>query len=135
MKKESKSAVSTQPTVTLNVINSLAAGIDVGSTFHMVAVGQDKDNDVVKFGVTTPDLHDMAKFLASKNIQTVAMESTGYYWIPLYWMLISYDFKVIVVNPTDIKRINAPKTDVKDAQWIQTLHSAGFLKASLSPLQ
>lgn len=130
MKKESKPAKATPTTVTLDVINFNAAGIDVGSKFHMVAVGQDKDKDVVKFGVTTPDLHEMAKFLSSRNIEAVAMESTGYYWIPLYWMLVSYDFKVIVVNPRDIKRINGPKTDVKDAQWIQKLHTAGFLKAS-----
>ena len=130
MKKESKPAKATPTTVTLDVINFNAAGIDVGSKFYMVAVGQDKDKDVIKFGVTTPDLHEMAKFLSSRNIEAVAMESTGYYWIPLYWMLVSYDFKVIVINPRDIKRINGPKTDVKDAQWIQKLHTAGFLKAS-----
>ena len=73
MKKESKPAKATPTTVTLDVINFNAAGIDVGSKFHMVAVGQDKDKDVVKFGVTTPDLHEMAKFLSSRNIEAVAM--------------------------------------------------------------
>lgn len=130
-----KKTISTQDspapsTMTLPVLNAQAAGIDVGSRFHVVAVGQDKDKDVYTFGVTTPDLHEMAKFLQSRNIQTIAMESTGYYWIPLYWMLQSYDFKVMVVNPSDIKRINAPKTDVQDARWIQKLHALSLLKPS-----
>ena len=71
----------------LPVVNAHAAGIDVGSRFHVVAVGQDKDKDVQQFGVTTPDLHDLCQYMQSRGILRVAMESTGYYWIPLYWML------------------------------------------------
>ena len=58
------------------------------------------------------------------------MESTGYYWIPLFWMLQSYGFEVMVVNPTDVKRYNRPKTDVLDACWLQQLHALGLLKSS-----
>ncbi len=117
-------------TMSLPIINTRAAGIDIGSRFHVVAVGQDKEKDMATFGVTTPDLHELAQFLKSRSIQSIAMESTGYYWIPLYWMLKSYDFDVIVINSADIKRINAPKTDPKDARWLQKLHALGLLKAS-----
>ena len=130
MKKENNSKDSSQPTVLMPKINAFAAGIDVGSKFHVVAVGQDKEKEVRTFGVTTPDLHEMAKFLRSHNIDKVAMESTGYYWIPLYWMLVSYDFQVMVINPTAIKCFNRPKTDILDAMWIQQLHTLNLLKAS-----
>ena len=118
-----------QGTLEVPVINAHAAGIDVGSRFHVVAVGQTKA-DVAQFGVTTPDLHDLAKFLQSRGVKSVALESTAYYWIPLFWMLQSYGFEVIVINPSDLKRFNAPKTDIKDAQWLHRLHALGLLKAS-----
>lgn len=114
--------------MTLPVVNAHAAGIDVGSRFHMVAVGQDREGDVCQFGVTTPDLHQMCGHLHSRGVRKVAMESTGYYWIPLYWMLHSYNFEVIVVNPADIKKFR--KTDVEDARWIWQLHTLGLLKSS-----
>lgn len=126
--RQKKSVPSTVTMVSMPVVNAKAAGIDVGSRFHMVAVGQDKAKDVVSFGVTTPDLHDLCQFLTKSGIQKVAMESTGYYWIPLYWMLQSYGFETIVVNPSDIKKFK--KTDVDDALWIQQLHTLGLLNAS-----
>lgn len=128
MPRQKKSPAGTVSTVSLPLVNAKAAGIDVGSRFHMVAVGQDKVNDVVEFGVTTPDLHELCQFLTKSGIQKVAMESTGYYWIPLFWMLQSYGFETIVVNPADVKKFK--KTDVSDALWIQQLHTIGVLTAS-----
>lgn len=125
-KKVSKSDSAT--TMTLPVVNAQAAGIDVGSRFHVVAVGQDREQDVRQFGVTTPDLHELCQYLQSRGIKNVALESTGYYWIPLYWMLHSYAFDTIVVNPADIKKFK--KTDVEDARWIRQLHALGLLKPS-----
>lgn len=116
--------------VSLPIINANAAGIDVGSRFHLVAVGQDKGQDVRQFGVTTPDLHELCSFMQSRGVRQVVMESTAYYWIPLFWMLQSYDFEVIVINPSDVKRYNRPKTDVMDACWLQQLHTLGLLKSS-----
>lgn len=116
--------------MTLPVVNLHAAGIDVGSRFHVVAVGQNKEQDAQQFGVTTPDLHDLCAYLQSRGIRHIVMESTGYYWIPLFWMLQSYGFEVMVVNPTDVKRYNRPKTDVLDACWLQQLHTLGLLKSS-----
>jgi transposase len=72
----------------------------------------------------------MAQFLQSHQVKTVVMESTAYYWIPVFWMLQSYDLEVIVINPSDVKRFNAPKTDIKDARWLHKLHALGLLKAS-----
>jgi transposase len=85
MSKKQKSTGSSVNMVSLPVVNPQTAGIDVSSRFHMVAVGQDKDADVKEFGVTTPDLHTLCQYLQGRNIQKVVMESTGYYWIPLFW--------------------------------------------------
>jgi transposase len=120
---------SKQSTMLVDVINPYAAGIDVGSRFHMVAVGQTEDS-VVKFGVTTSDLHALCEHLKKHGVTSVALESTAYYWIPLFWMLQSYDLACIVINPSDIKSFNRPKTDVKDSRWLHKMHSLGLLKAS-----
>lgn len=130
MSKKQRSKGSSVSMVSLPVVNPQAAGIDVSSRFHMVAVGQDKDEDVTEFGVTTPDLHTLCQYLQGRHIQKVVMESTGYYWIPLFWMLQSYGFEVMVINPADIKCYNRPKTDVLDACWMQQLHTLGLLKSS-----
>lgn len=130
MAKQKQSASPPQGTMTMPVLNAHAAGIDVGSRFHVLAVGQDKTKDMATFGVTTPDLHQLAQFLQNRGVRTVALESTAYYWIPLFWMLQSYGMEVVVVNPTDIKRIGGGKTDARDARWLQKLHALGLLKAS-----
>lgn len=127
--KQAKKAPS-QSTMTMPVVHAHAGGIDIGSRFHVVAVGQDKEKDMATFGVTTPDLHQLAQHLQRRGVQTVALESTAYYWIPLFWMLQSYGIEVIVVNPTDIKRIGGPKTDARDARWLQKLHALGLLQPS-----
>lgn len=119
----------------LSVINPDAAGIDVHSDMHMVCVPADRDdNPVRQFGANTADLHELVAWLTKCRIKTVALESTGVYWIPLYELLESAGFQVHLVEPGQLSRCGArPKTDVLDAQWIQRLHSYGLLRASFRP--
>ena len=119
-------------TVKFSKVNPHAAGIDVGSKSHWVCAGQGQDK-VREFSVFTEDLHQMAKWLKSLGIQTIAMESTGVYWKSLFLLLQDYDFEVILVNATHIKNVRGKKTDVQDCQWIWQLHSAGLLSASFQP--
>jgi transposase len=119
----------------LNVINPDAAGIDVHSNMHMVCVPADRDaNPVRQFGANTADLHELAAWLRNCHIKTVALESTGVYWIPLFELLEAEGFEVHLVEPGQLSRCGArPKTDVLDAQWIQRLHSYGLLRGSFRP--
>ena len=119
----------------LNVINPDAAGIDVHSDMHMVCVPADRDpNPVRQFGGNTADLQEIVAWLKNGRIKTVALESTGVYWIPLFELLESEGFDVNLVEPGQLSRCGArPKTDVLDAQWIQRLHSYGLLRASFRP--
>jgi transposase len=128
-KKGIKSSTPPQATMEIAVVNPHAAGIDIGSKFHLAAVGQRKE-DLIEAGITTPELHELAQALKRRGIRTVAMESTGYFWIPVAMLLRDYDFEVIVVNGAATKGINRPKTDPKDARWIQKLHTLGMLKPS-----
>lgn len=118
------------------VINSKAAGIDISSKDHYVCVPAAKRKDygeVRTFGSYTVNLHEIANWLKEHKITTVAMESTGVYWIELFSVLKSYGFEVLLVNAHHIKNVPGRKTDVKDAQWIQKLHSYGFLNGSFQP--
>ena len=119
----------------LSVVNPDAAGIDVHSNMHMVCVPVDRDvNPVRQFGANTADLQEIAAWLKKCRVKTVAMESTGVYWIPLFELLESEGFEVYLVEPGQLSRCGArPKTDVLDAQWIQRLHSYGLLRASFRP--
>jgi transposase len=119
----------------LTLINPDAAGIDVHSNMHMVCVPADRDAKPVRqFGANTADLHEIAAWLKKCGVKTVAMESTGVYWIPLFEFLESQGFQVNLVEPGQLSRCGArPKTDVLDAQWIQRLHSYGLLRASFRP--
>ena len=114
------------------IVNLKAAGIDVGSRSFFVCVGQGV-NDVREFGIFTCDLHEIAKFLMNLGIETVAMESTGFYWKPLFVLLEDYGFEVILVNARHIKNVKGRKTDVVDSRWIQLLHCLGLLSASFQP--
>ena len=119
----------------LNVINPDAAGIDVHSDMHMVCVPADRDaNPVRQFGANTADLQEIVTWLKKCRVRTIALESTGVYWIPLFELLESEGFEVNLVEPGQLSRCGArPKTDVLDAQWIQRLHSYGLLRASFRP--
>ena len=104
----------------LDVINPDAAGIDVHSDMHMVCVPADRDaNPVRQFGANTADLQEIVTWLKECHVTTVALESTGVYWIPLFELLESEGFEVNLVEPGQLSRCGArPKTDVLDAQWI-----------------
>lgn len=111
-----------------------AAGLDVGATFHVVAVAPDRDAEPVRtFKSFTGDLHALADWLKSVGISSVAMESTGVYWIPVFEILEAAGFEVLLVNARDVKNVPGRKTDVNDAQWLQQLHQHGLLRGSFRP--
>jgi len=118
--------------ISMEIVNPHAAGIDVGSRSHWVAVGQ-QEKDIREFGVFNQDLFEMADWLREKQVKTIAMESTGTYWQNLYAVLISKGFHVILCNGKFTKNIKGKKTDVKDCQWMQKLHSLGLLSSSFLP--
>jgi transposase len=117
-------------------VNLNAAGIDVGSGSHYVAVGEGRDaegRDVRQFGAFTSDLEALADWLTRCGIETVAMESTGVYWIPLFELLSERGFAVKLVDPRQLKHVPGRKTDILDCQWIQQLHTFGLLAAAFRP--
>ena len=115
-------------------MNTNAAGIDIGSGEHWVAVPEDRDDKPVrKFGCFTAELHAMADWLENCGIETVAMESTGVYWIPVFQILESHGFEVKLVNAKHVKNVPGRKTDVLDCQWLQRLHTYGLLSGSFRP--
>lgn len=118
--------------ISLDVVNKNAAGIDIGSRSHWVAVGQ-TDDLIKEFGVYNENLYELADWLTQHNIATVAMESTGNYWQNLHAVLIAKGFEVTLCNGKFTKNIKGKKTDVKDCQWIQKLHSLGLLSGSFLP--
>jgi transposase len=108
-----------------------AAAIDIGATMHVAAVGPDQYPDPVRsFGTFTGDLHRLADWFEECGVRTVAMESTGVYWIPVFEILDQRGFEVILVNARDAKHVPGRKTDISDAQWLQRLHEYGLLRAS-----
>jgi transposase len=118
----------------LTVINPTAAGIDVSDVEMMVAFPINSEQlEVRAFGCFTRDLHSIVKCLKENGITTVAMESTGVYWVSLFLLLQEYDFEVFLVNAKHVKNVTGRKDDESDAEWIQKLHSCGLLKASFQP--
>jgi len=118
----------------LSVINPTAAGIDVSDKEMMVAypIGLEK-LEIRAFGCFTRDLHSLARCLKSHGVTTVAMESTGVYWVALFLLLQEYGFEVYLVNAKHTKNVTGRKEDESDAEWIQKLHSCGLLRASFQP--
>ena len=113
-----------------------AAGIDIGSAAHFVAVPPDRDDEPVReFASFTADLHRLADWLDSCCVDTVAMESTGVYWIPLYELLDSRGFTVLLVNARHVKNVSGRKSDVLDCQWLQQLMSFGLLRGAFRPAE
>jgi len=128
-------AIPTTPSLDqLEQVNRNAAGIDLGATMHYVAVppGRDPEGDVRCFETFTADLQAIADWLERCGVDTVAMESTGVYWIPLYDLLEERGFEVLLINPADFKKFRR-KTDVSDCQWLQILHTFGLLRGSFRP--
>jgi len=119
---------------TIDLVRPNAAGIDIASEVHYVSVPDNRDSPSVrKFGSFTEDLHKMAQWLKQCNIETVAMESTGIYWVQPYLILEEYGFEVYLVNARHIKNVSGRKSDVQDCQWIRQLHSYGLLNRSFQP--
>jgi transposase len=120
----------------LEHINKMAAGIDIGSKSHWVAVPEGCDKVCVReFKSFTTDLYELADWLEECGIETVAMESTGVYWIPLYEILESRGFEVRLVDARHVKNVSGRKTDVLDCQWLQQLHTYGLLNGAFRPNQ
>jgi transposase len=120
----------------LHCLNPNAAGVDVGATEIYIAVPVDRDPQPVRhFSTFTEDLHAAADWLKSCQIETVAMESTGVYWIPLFQILEARGFQVSLVNARYVKNVPGRKSDVSDCQWLQYLHSVGLLRGSFRPEQ
>jgi hypothetical protein len=117
-------------------VHTRAAGIDIGSRFHVVAVAPDlAEVPVQTFNGFTGDLHLLADWLMAVGVTTVAMESTGIYWIPLFEILEARGLEVLLVNARQVKQVPGRKTDVNDAQWLQQLHQFGLLRGSFHPAQ
>src|SRR4051812_22710180 len=116
------------------MVNPNAAAIDVGATMHMAAVRADRAPEPVRsFGTFTADLHRLVDWFMECGVETVVMESTSVYWIPVFELLDARGFAVHLVNARDAKHVPGRKTDVSDAQWLQRLHSYGLLRASFRP--
>ncbi len=123
------------PTINgLPVINPRAAGIDIGARFHVAAVPSAlSDQPIQTFQAFTVDLKRMADWLVSIGIESVVMESTGVYWVPVFEVLESAGLDVIVANARETRSVPGRKSDINDAQWLQRLHACGLLRASFRP--
>ena len=115
-------------------VNLNAAGIDVGASSHFVAVPADRAEPPVReFADFTADLYRLAEWLTECGVETLVMESTGVYWIPLFGVLEERGFEVMLVDPQRIKNVSGRKTDVVDCQWLQQLHTYGLLSGAFRP--
>jgi transposase len=121
----------------LPITHRHAAGIDIGGSSHWVCVGFTEDDDsplVRELPAHTAGLQQIVAFLRAHDISTVAMEATGIYWVPLYELLESEGFEVLLVDPSYTKQVKGrPKTDKRDAQWIYRLHAVGLLAGAFRP--
>ena len=125
-----------QPRAVLSITHPNAAGIDIGSAAHFVAVPPDRDDEPVRqFASFTVDLNGIADWLQACGVDTVAMESTGVYWIPLFELLESRGFTVLLVNARHVKNVSGRKSDVLDCQWLQQLMSYGLLGGAFRPTE
>jgi transposase len=118
----------------LQQVNLNAAAIDIGSSSHFVAVPEGRDSvSVREFATFTADLHHLADWLQQCGIDTVVMESTGVYWIPVFELLEQRGFLVLLVDARKVKNVSGRKTDVLDCQWLQQLHTFGLLQGAFRP--
>lgn len=129
----SKDKIKSKPSG-LPIIHPFAAGIDIGSRFHVVAVSPDLcDEPVQTFQAFTSDLQRMAAWLVATGTKTVEMESTGVYWVAAYEVLESQGLEVVLANAREARAVPGRKSDVNDAQWLPRLHACGLLRASFRP--
>jgi len=130
----SNKATITQAAQEMPQINLNAAGIDIGSREHAVAVPPGRDTQSVRiFSSFTDSFHEILAWLRKCQINTVAMESTGVYWIPIYEFLEENGIECVLVNARHIKNVTGRKTDILDCQWIQQLHAYGLLSGAFRP--
>ena len=119
----------------LTIAHPNAAGIDIGCASHFVAVPPDRDDESVReFPSFTVDLNALADWLTTCGVDTVVMESTGVYWIPLFELLESRGFTVLLVNARHVKNVSGRKSDVLDCQWLQQLMTYGLLRGAFRPV-
>lgn len=122
--------------ISLEVVHPDAAGIDIGNESHYVAVPPSRDAEAVRrFGCVTAELREMVAWLKECGIRTVAMQSTGVYWIPVYDLLEEGGLEVYLVNARETKNLPGKKTDVQESQWLMRLHTYGLLRNSFRPTQ
>src|SRR5438309_2105833 len=122
--------------LSLEVVHPDAASIDIGNESHYVAVPPNRDSQPVqRFGCTTVELKAMAHWLKQCRIHTVAMQSTGVYWIAVFDILEQAGFEVYLVNARDTKNLPGRKSDVQESQWLMKLHTYGLLRNSFRPSQ
>jgi transposase len=118
----------------LDIVHRDAAGIDVGGSEHWVAISPDRDPEPVRrFGCFTADLREMSRWLVEKGVRSVAMQSTGVYWMPLFEILEQHGLEVYLVNARHTKNVPGRKSDVQECQWLLKLHTFGLMTNSFQP--
>src|SRR5437773_75177 len=118
----------------LEIVHPDAAGIDVGGSEHWVAVSPDRDPEPVRrFGCFTADLREMGQWLVQKGVRSVALQSTGVYWMPVFEVLEQHGLEVYLVNAQHTKNVPGRKSDVQECQWLLKLHAFGLLNNSFQP--
>ena len=134
MGRRTKSIEQAHPFAGMSKVNANAAGVDIGAEEIVVCVAANENTQIVKgFGNYTSDLKAIVSWLKSYGIKTVAMESTGVYWIPLFELLEAEGFECLLISARLLRRVPGRKSDIGDAQWIQTLHNYGLLEGSFRP--
>ena len=118
----------------VEIVHPDAAGIDVGGSEHWVAVSPDRDPEPVRrFGCFTADLHEMGQWLVQKGVRSVALQSTGVYWMHVFEVLEQHGLEVYLVNARHTKNLPGRKSDVQECQWLLKLHAFGLLNNSFQP--
>ena len=132
--RRTKGMEEAHPFAGMSQVNENAAGVDIGAEEIVVCVAGDETTQIVKaFGNYTVDLQNIGEWLQEHHVKTVAMESTGVYWIPLFEELERQGFECLLISSRSLRRVAGRKSDIEDAQWIQTLHSYGLLESSFRP--
>lgn len=132
--RRTKGMEEARPFAGMSRVNQDAAGVDIGAIEIVACVAGNENTQIVKaFGNYTVDLQALGLWLQEHNVKTVAMESTGVYWIPLFEVLESMGFQCLLISSRSLRRVSGRKSDIIDAQWIQTLHSYGLLESSFRP--
>jgi transposase len=132
--KRTKGMEEAHPFTGMSQVNPNAAGVDIGAVEIVVCVSGDENTQIVRaFGNYTVDLQAIGRWLKEYHVETVAMESTGVYWIPLFEELERQSFECLLISSRSLRRVPGRKSDIADAQWIQTLHNYGLLESSFRP--